>query len=222
MVGVWQVPERGFISPYSGDGMEFESPAFRSLIMGLALEKEMGDLKSQLLAMYPQPPECPAKHSYSSIAELYAAFQKTLEGKLFTDPAGKVATFLAEDFPHLVKLEYLDPKQGRWVEARAKAAIPQLQSGTLEESRYRIGDESRPRTLFWIPEIIGNPDSTDPNKRNKNNDVYAKRYNRKGNGASIKIVLVETQADGTRTVQTSFWSDDDYHKGCIHREHPRK
>ncbi len=178
----------------------------------------MGDLKSQLEAVLALPPVCPKSREFSSIPELYAAFQKELEGKQFTDPNGKVATFRAEDFPHLVKLEFFDRKQSRWVDARAKAAIPQLQNGTFDEARYRIADASRPRTLFWIPEIIASPDSTDPNKRNKTNDVYAKRYRRKGSGATLKIVLVETQPDGTRTVQTSFWSDDRYHANCVHRK----
>lgn len=178
----------------------------------------MGDLKSQLAAIYPQPPECPKSRAFTSIAELYATFQKELEGKIFTDPSGKTVTFLADDFPHLVKLEFFDVKQKRWVDARAKAAIPQLQRGELDESRYRIGDSSRPRTLFWIPEIIANPDSIHPNKRNRKNDVYAKRYRRKGAGATLKIVLVETHVDGSRSVQTSFWSDDRYHAGCVHKE----
>jgi hypothetical protein len=178
----------------------------------------MGDLKSQLAAIFPQPPDCPGSHTYASIADLFATFQKELEGKSFSDPDGKIATFRADDFPHLVKLEFFDQKQKHWVEARAKAAIPQLQSGTFDESRYRIGDPSRPRTLFWIPQIIAKPDSSHPNKRNQKNDVYAKRYRRKGNGATLKIVLVETQPDGIRTVQTSFWSDDEYHANCIHKE----
>ncbi|HWE87256.1 MAG TPA: hypothetical protein VG267_20080 [Terracidiphilus sp.] len=177
----------------------------------------MGDLKSQLAAIFPQPPECPKSRAFNSIAELYAAFQKELEGKMFSDPNGKTVTFIPEDFPHLVKLEFFDAKRKRWVDARAMHAIPQLRRGALDESRYRIGDSSRPRTLFWIPEIIANPDSIHPNKRNTRNDIYAKRYRRKGDGATLKIVLVETQPDGSRTVQTSFWSDDGYHAGCIHK-----
>jgi hypothetical protein len=182
----------------------------------------MADLKSQLLALFPESPECPKGRTYTSIAALYAAFQKELEGKQFSDPQGRIATFRAEDFPHLVKLEFFDQKQNRWLDARAKAAIPQLMNGTLDESRYRIGDPSRPRTLFWVPEIIARPDSSHPNKRNKKNDVYAKRYRRGGDGATLKIVLVETQPDGTRTIQTSFWSDDRYHANCIHEEIPGK
>lgn len=178
----------------------------------------MGDLKSQLKAVFPQLPECPESRHFKSISDLYAAFQNELEGKSFSDPNGKIATFRAEDFPHLVKLEFFDVKQKRWVDARAKAVIPQLRNGTLNEARYRISDASRPRTLFWIPEIIAHPDSANPNKRNTKNDVYAKRFRRKGQGATLKIVLVETQPDGTRTVQTSFWSDDRYHANCIHQK----
>lgn len=177
----------------------------------------MGDLKTQLKAFFPQPPECPQNREFTSIADLYAAFEKELEGKIFADPDGKIATFLAKDFPHLVKLEFFDAKQKRWVEARAKAVVPQLKNGTLDESRYRIGNQSRARTLFWIPEIISCPDSVDPNKRNIKNDVYAKRYRRKGDGATLKIVLVEANPDGSRSVQTSFWSRDSYHAGCIHK-----
>ena len=178
----------------------------------------MGDMKSKLEAIFPPAPECPKSHQYTSIADLYEAYRTKLEGKQFSDPAGKVAAFRSDDFPHLVKLEFFDQKQNRWVDARAKAVIPQLLKGTLDESRYRIGDESRPRTLFWVPDIISKPDTTHPNKRNKNNDVYAKRYRRKGDGATLKIVLVKTQPDGSRTIQTSFWSDDKYHANCIHEE----
>jgi hypothetical protein len=215
--GVWHLPERGFISPDSGDGMEFESPALLSMALHILVGEEMGDLKSQLAAIFPQPPECPIGRTFTSIAGLYSAFQKELEGRVFTDPNGKPVTFLPEDFPHLVKLEFFDVKQKRWVDARAKAAMPQLQGGTLDESRYRIGDPTRPKTLFWIPEIIANPDSIHPNKRNLKNDVYAKRYRRKGEGATLKITLVETHPDGSRSVQTSFWSDDGYHAKCIHK-----
>jgi hypothetical protein len=175
------------------------------------------DLRQQLAAIFPQPPECPANYKVESIAELYADFRDKLEGRKFADPQGRVATFRAEDFPHLVKLEFFDSKQKRWVDARAKAVIPQLLNGTFDENRYRIGDPSRPRTLFWIPDIIAKPDSSHPNKRNKNNDIYAKRYKRKGDGSTLKIVLIERQPDGSRTVQTSFWSDDEYHANCVHK-----
>lgn len=177
----------------------------------------MSDIKSQLSAIFKQPPDCPSYRYFASITELYEAFQEELEGKLFKDSKGNQITFQSKDFPHLVKLEYFDEKQKGWVEAKAKRVIPQLQDGTFDETRYRIGDPTRPKTLFWIPEIIANPDSIDPNKRNTNNDIYAKRYRRKGKGAPIKIVLVGKNSDGSRSVYTSFWSDDDYHAKNIHK-----
>ena len=177
--------------------------------------EEMRDLKSQLEVIFPQPPECPRNHRHDSIAGLYADYRRQLEGKIFKDSAGREITFRAQDFPHLVKLEFNDPKQKEWVAAVAKHAIAQLQGGTLDESRYRIGDDSRPRTLFWVPQILAEPDSLNPNKRNPKNDVYAKRFNRRGKGKTLKIVLVKTDSDGSRYVETSFWSDDEYHEACI-------
>lgn len=175
----------------------------------------MGDLKTELEALFPQPPKCPKNHRYDSVSGLYQHYKLHLEGKTFTDPDGRTCSFRPEDFPHLVKLEFNDLKQKRWVDATAKMAIPQLQAGTLDESRYRIGDASRPRTLFWVPDIIASPDSVDPNKRNTKNDVYAKKYQRDGQGRTLKIVLVKTHTDGSRYVETSFWSDEKYHRNCI-------
>lgn len=180
----------------------------------------MADLKSQLAVIFPQPPDCPPSHRYASIAELYETYKTKLQTAKILDPLGHENLFKAENFPHLVKLEFYDNKQGRWVDAKAKIAIEQLETKRLDESKYRIGDESRPRTLLLLPDILKNPDSIHPNKRNPKSDVYAKRYKRKGNGASLKIVLVETRSNGERVVKTSFWSSDDYHKGCI--AHPAK
>ena len=69
--------------------------------------------------------------------------------------------------------------------------------------------------LFWVPEILTNPDSIHRNKRNTRNFVYAKRFERAGTGRTLKIVLVQVRWDGVHSVQTSFWSDDTYHNGCV-------
>lgn len=195
--------------------MEFNSPALSS--KNELGKRIMGDMRSQPTAILTQPSACPKSRTFTSVAEIYAAFQKELEGKIFTDPNGKKVTFLAKDFPHLIKLEFFDKKLRRWVEARAKATIPRLLNGTLDESLHRIADKSRARTLFWVPEIIAKPDSINPNKRNLNNTVYAKRYRRNGSGATLKIVLVKPNPDGSTSVVTSFWSDDRYHSRCVHK-----
>ena len=174
----------------------------------------MTDMKAQLGARFPGLPACPANNHFTSIAELYGQYQAKLEGVCFVDPCGQKNWFCPENFPHLVKLEFFDLKQRRWVDASAKVVIEQLRNKSLDESRYRIGDASRPRTLLWIPEIIAAPDSIHDNIRNNSTEVYAKRYSR-SSGAELKIVLVETRRGGMRVVKTSFWSHEKYHSACI-------
>lgn len=174
----------------------------------------MGDLRSKLEAIFPQPPACPPSYKLGTIAELYEEYMTRLEGTCVVDPCGEKNWFLAENFPHLVKLEFFNVKTKQWVAARAKEAIAQLKSKCLDESRYRIGDSSRPRTLFWVPEIIRTPDSIHENIHDKGIDVYSKRF-RRSMGSEIKIVLVGQRNDSTRAVMTSFWSNATYHNGCI-------
>jgi hypothetical protein len=175
----------------------------------------MNDQRSKLANLFPLRPHCPRNYQYTSISELYDKFRRELQDKTFLDPLGRDNFFRERSFPHLIKLEYFDRKQSRRVDAVARHAMEQLRSGTLDESRYRIGDRSRPRSLFWSPEIITTPDDIHPNKRNRNGEVYAKRYLRTGGGSSLKLVLVETDKVGDRAIFTTFWSEEEYHARCI-------
>jgi hypothetical protein len=174
----------------------------------------MTDLKTALLSVFPELPKCPANHKYGSIAELYEEYLSRLEDTCVEDQCGQKNWFRAENFPHLIKLLFLDQKVGEWIEANATRAIEQLKDKRLDESRYKIEDHSRPRTLFWVPEVIKLAENIHPNARSSAVDVYSKRYKREM-PKDIKIVLVETRRDGDRVIKTSFWVDDVYHKGCI-------
>ena len=136
-----------------------------------------------------------------------------MEGKSFIDPIGRENRFFARNFVHLVKLEFYNAKERRWVEAKASVAIPQLKAGILDEGKYRIVDKQRPRTWFWTPGIIRNPDEIHENITNSGTEIYSRRYDRKGE--SVKIVLVANTGASTRTVVTSFWCTDEYHRRCI-------
>jgi hypothetical protein len=160
------------------------------------------------------PPRQPPNYKHSSIAELFKQFQIQLEGSCIKDPCGEENHFFAENFPHLVKLEFFNDKIGRWTDAKASVAIQQLLAGTLDETKYRIGDSSRPRTLFWVPDIIANPDEIHVNIRDTTREIYSKRYDRRGKGATLKVVLVAKKG-ASRAVITSFWCTEKYHKGCI-------
>jgi hypothetical protein len=174
----------------------------------------MGDLKSELEAIFPQPPKCPRNHKYGNIADLYEHYQENLEDTFVEDQCGHKNWFRAENFPHLVKLEFFNRKINSWVEAAAGPAIEQMKDKSFNEDRYRILDGSRSRTLFWVPDVIRLAENIHPNARSKSSDIYSRRYSR-DSGKDIKIVLVETRSSGERVIKTSFWVDDVYHKGCI-------
>jgi hypothetical protein len=157
---------------------------------------------------------CPPNFKYRSIAEIFKEFQAKLEGKTFVDPCGRESRFFARNFPHLIKLEYFDQNVGHWVPAKASKAVAQLRSGNLDESKYRIQDESRARTLFWLPEIIENPDGIHDNIRVNQTEVYSKHYVLKSGKSQLKVVLVKRDSTGGAVI-TSFWCDHKYHQKCI-------
>jgi hypothetical protein len=157
---------------------------------------------------------CPPNYKYGSIAEIFKEFQAKLEGKTFVDPCGQESRFFALSFPHLVKLEFFDENVGHWVPAKASKAVAQLRSGNLDESKYRIQDESRARTLFWLPEIIEKPDEIHHNIRGNQTEVYSKRYVFKSGRTQLKVVLVKRDSSGGAVI-TSFWCDHRYHQKCI-------
>jgi hypothetical protein len=151
---------------------------------------------------------CPPSAQTTSVAELYRQYSDKLENRIVNDPRGAEIHFYAENFPYLIKLEYYNRKIGAWKAAFASAAIEQLKSETFDEATYRIGDESRARTLFWIPEIISDPDSIHENghPRVTGTELYVKRYKR--SDAQIKVISVGTRSSGERIVVSSFWSNE--------------
>ena len=200
--------------------LEFESPAL--LIAGILYRKEadVADIKTELARLYPPLPKCPPNYRFLTITELYQQYRVRLEGSCVTDPLGREVQFFAENFPHLVKLEFYNVKVSGWVAASAARAIEQLKASTFDESRYRIGDPSRPRTLFWVPDILQNPDNIYDNKRANGTEVYLKKYRRISGLPAIKVALVGGLPGGTRIPVTSFWCDDGYIAGCV--KHPAK
>jgi hypothetical protein len=199
-------------------GMKFNSPVplpAQQLIIGPQIRQaDMNKVKPGIGAPSKSPRACPPNNKYQSIAELFQQFETQLEGTCVLDPCGEENRFYAENFPHLVKLEFYNEKLGEWVDAKASLAVAQLRAGILDESKYRIGDSSRPRTLFWVPDIISNPDEIHDNIRNNGREIYSKRYSRRGKAAALKIVLVAKKGT-TRAIITSFWCKERYHKTCI-------
>jgi hypothetical protein len=176
------------------------------------LRSALGTLQDQLAQHFPPRPGCPKNCSYSCIAHLYEQFMERMEATRTSNPLGVSVHVFAENFPYLVKLEFFDKKVNRWVEAKAARAIEQLKDKRLDESRYRP-DHSRARSLFWILDIISQPESIHHNlsPRVRGEHVYLRRYVRDDPRDSyIKAATTTTRATGQVVVVTSFWTDEDW------------
>jgi hypothetical protein len=171
-----------------------------------SLESELRKLKEALFPKMHEPPSRPPNAADISIESLYGLYTDKLENASIKDPLGRAIHYKAENFPYLIKMEFWNKKAKRWVDANATAVIEQLKSKTFDSTRYRVGDDSRARTLFWISGIISSPDCIHENNNEGMTDkeVYVMRYKRKSdNAAEIKVVLIAELRKG-RLSQVRF------------------
>jgi hypothetical protein len=176
------------------------------------------DFKTELETYFPALPACPPNCRYSSIQEVYEQFFEHMEGRSITEPWQEERVFLfAENFPYLVKLEFYNKKVGRWLEAKASRAIEYLKEKSLDEELHRL-DHSRARTLFWILDIIVDPDAIHRNvsKSVRGDWIYARRYQREKSASPIKVATTTVRDSGHTVVVTSFWTDDAWMKKYAH------
>lgn len=94
--------------------------------------------------------------------------------------------------------------------ARAYMLIEELESGTFDPSHYDPLEKDRIRTMFWIAEVLEDPDAVFRNNHRtvKADEVFATVYDK--NGSKIKLVF--TAAFGPRfnlrqEVVTSYLTD---------------
>jgi hypothetical protein len=140
------------------------------------------------------PPYCTA-----SIEDCYAGYLTQMADRDVTDPCGTVISFLEENFPKLIKLQML----ATGANARAAKVLEALQNGTFNSSLYTV-ERDRLETLFWIEDVLTDPDSIHENIHEtvEAESVYVKHYDKEG--APIKLVFVLCTYAGQRVVCTSF------------------
>lgn len=178
----------------------------------------MGTLKDELkkaaaeLAIVPkyEAPSRPANAPDVSVEGLWQAYSEKLANVSVKDPRGEFIRFKEENFPYLVKLEFWNEKTMRWVDAIAGFVIRQFKNKTFDVTKYRIGDQTRARTLFWTKDILKEPDCIHENNNAGMTDkeIYVMRYEVSNpKDAEIKVVLVAERPDEGRVTSSSFWTD---------------
>ena len=94
--------------------------------------------------------------------------------------------------------------------ARAYMLVEELEAGSFDASHYDSLEKDRIRTMFWIPEVLQDPDAVFKNnhKTVKADEVFATVYDK--SGSTIKLVF--TAAFGPRfnlrqEIVTSYLTD---------------
>jgi hypothetical protein len=130
---------------------------------------------------------------------------------------------LERNFPKLLGMKLLDPATGKPIidpqtgkqrKAKASKALDALRGGTFEEAAHTV-DQGRIRTLFWIPDVVTDPDGIYPNAHPvvAGDEVYVKRYAK--DGSEVKLVVVGPADNGQRVIITSFLTSPKELENCI-------
>lgn len=169
----------------------------------------MGDLRQQLARRYPQVEHQLAfyargsKHlpyNDKSIADTLIQFcQEFLPQCPLVDPRQKQVSIIKTNFVKLVGLKHrtLDKE-----DCPASQIIKRIENGTFEMGEYQIEDCSRMNTLFWLPELICDPDAIYRNghKLIAGDEVYMRVYAKMG--SRVKLVFTQDIRRGSSIVKT--------------------
>ena len=104
------------------------------------------------------------------------------------DPRGRQILIRRTNFPKFLNLRHKDENQQR----RAHTILDEIEAGVFIEADYLFENE-RLRSLFWIPDIIRNPDAIYRKKKGfgvvEAEEVYVKVYKKQNVGSPVKVVF---------------------------------
>lgn len=169
--------------------------------MALDLRKEFGEA-------FPKGAKHPPYNEDSMARTLERFCEEFLPLSPFTDPRGKTVSIVEGNFPKLVNLEHKTLKKEDFP---AFQIIECLRNGTYDASHYIEPEIDRCRTLFWIPDLITDPDAIYRNghKIIAGDEVYVKLYDKVGSQVKLFFCMdVLKRGKIVRTAPvTSFLTD---------------
>jgi hypothetical protein len=174
--------------------------------MGTQLKTQ---LATQLAAAYPffGPGRKRPDYNMLSVEDTYAKFKaEFLPLCPLTDKLGRTIKVEATNFRKLINLKHtiLGPS------ARAWQIIEELEKGTFSPTNYEPVEADRIRTLFWIPEVLAEPDAIYKNNHKvvKADEVFVCVYDKPG--SKVKLVFTSTFGEGNNKrveIVTSYLTD---------------
>jgi hypothetical protein len=125
-----------------------------------------------------------------------------------TDPRGKRISIVKPNFPKLAGLEHLVLGKD---ELSASDIIRSIEDGLFDLGNYDTTRDDRLRTLFWIPEVMRDPDAIYQNAHKivVGHEVYVRVYDKMG--SKVKLVFTMDIVERKRLIRTvpitSFLTD---------------
>jgi hypothetical protein len=127
----------------------------------------------------------------------------------FTDPRGKRISIVKNNFPKLSGLEHLTLSKKQF---SASDIVKAIEDGTINLVDYDPTRDDRSRTLFWVPEVLQDPDAIYSNRHKivVGNEVYVCVYDKMGSTIKLVFTLDIKGPKGTiiRTVPTTSFLTD--------------
>jgi hypothetical protein len=183
-----------------------------------------GDLREQLAAIRPEVAHQMifyakgAKHppySELTVQETFAKFKEEFLPKCpLEDPLGRDIRITALNFRKLLNLKHRELGEL----ARAWKIVEELETGQFNISNYDLPDD-RIRTLFWLPEVI-----TDPDAIYKNNhcsveadEVFVRVYDKSGSRVKLAFTAKFGKKPVVRVeIVTSYLTTAETALKCLH------
>ena len=178
----------------------------------------MGSLREQLAAALPEHQHKllfyksgntrPPYNNLSVRDSLRRFCEEVLPQCPINAPRNKIIKIVKRNFPKLAGLEHLTLTRE---ELTASEIVKSIEDGTFDLGQYREDRDDRLRTLFWIPEVLSDPDAVYPNAHRivAGNEVYVRVYNKMG--SRVKLVFTMDITRGGRVIRTvpvtSFLTD---------------
>jgi hypothetical protein len=143
-------------------------------------------------------------HNYLRVADTYVKFKKEfLPVCPLVDPKGRRISVRLHTFPKLLNL---DVKPG-FSPKKPHTIVEHLEAGIFKEEEYEL-EQDRLQALFWVPDVVGDPDALFPKKKGHGkipaDHFYIKVYKTDGSPAKLVFTQVVGKQKKSTIVVTSF------------------
>jgi len=139
------------------------------------------------------------------IQEVFDRYKQDLRDLIVATPLPEDVHLIDDNFPYWIKLQWLNPKTQKWVDASPGIVIPLLEAGIFSDVDYRLEDPRRAKALPHLPDLLSAPDAVyrnPPISPIRGRHVYIQDY---GHQIKAAYTLSDNRIQKVIVV-SSFWT----------------